>query len=335
MHLIRCVELVERVRRMFGCKRQSLTTAEREASIFHRKYRQVYQACKLLNDNGNEQIHRLPGRYMKHILNTPHDDVWWQQNAEYLTEPWFIWQYAEEHELVRIDIPAKPEPQYLIISPEKALFDESVLISAERDISRPEEGTLLAYGVSSEALDALMRSLHFKHIPGGYVRKVDERAAPLIDRAVQTADKLLSNGYRVCVQEKLLYQRITAGGFEPEHRYWICAAQTSEWLHLVYPYDVHLHQYLKKMGGRWTGKQMLLPISAADRLQDVIRLYGFRMTREARMLMDVWNRAMQQATVYRPRKQKNEPPEPEPIDRFRAMLNRPAEIPEDLLDRDV
>lgn len=327
--------LFERIKDMLGGRMRSRTAVERETSIFCRKYQQVCQACRQLDEGHDEQMRRLPGRYMSHILHTPHDEEWWQQNAEYLTEPWFIWQYATEYALVVPKAPAANEPQYLLISPEKAPAKEALFISAHRDAHRPDEGTLYVYGTSSEALDALMRSLRFKKIAGGYVRKVDECASPLVDRAVQTAVKLLDHGFSTCVQERYLHQRITAGAYEPEHRHWICAAQTPEWLRLMYPYDVHLHQHLKKMGGSWNGKQMLLPISATEKLQDVIRLYDFRMTQEAQRRMDVWNRAMQQATVYRPRRRQNEPPAPEPIDRFRAMLNRPVEIPEDLLDKDV
>ena len=78
---------------------------------------------------------------------------------------------------------------------------------------------------------------------------------------------------------------------------------------------------------------MLLPIACADCMPDIIRLYNFRMTGEAKRRLDLWEKARAEATVFRPRRGKNTAPAA-PVDRFREMLKAPPERLADLEDED-
>lgn len=86
------------------------------------------------------------------------------------------------------------------------------------------------------------------------------------------------------------------------------------------------------MGGRWTDRQMLLPVSVSERLKDIISLYDFRLTKEAGRRLELWDKARENATIYSPRRVHNEPPKPEVKDRFHQLLLQGVEVPADLLD---
>ena len=150
---------------------------------------------------------------------------------------------------------------------------------------------------------------------------------------MEYALELLGNGYGVAVEEKMLEKRILSGKFKPAHGYWIKETERPDYLRLIYPYDRQLHRYLCILGARWEKKQMLLPIACADCMPDIIRLYNFRMTGEAKRRLDLWEKARAEATVFRPRRGKNTAPAA-PVDRFREMLKAPPERLADLEDED-
>lgn len=321
--------------RFFQCLlpwRRNASDADRYLADFILRYHQIADACAVIEKNNAIDAQKTAKTYMNHICQSSYGIEWWSENSDYVCQAWFIWRYLCEHGLIRQSEAPQEMPAFQMITPEDCRHQEPLLLRLDRNAVRPEEGNLFIRCVSHDAMDGLMRRLRFGRIPDGYVRKVDECAAPIESRAVQTAIALLEAGYTVAVLEKRLHQMIIDEVYEPEHRHWIRATRNNEWLQMVYPYDVPLHRYLLQMGGRWTGKQMLLHITAADRLKDVIRLYGFRTTEEAGKRIAAWEEAARQATIYRKRKRKSEPDSPGTLDLFRELLNQPVVIPEDLID---
>ena len=163
---------------------------------------------------------------------------------------------------------------------------------------------------------------------GVYIRRVSEHAAPIEERAAEHAAALLDCGYAVCVQEGSLRERILNRCFTPEHRYWILPAAQADRLQLVYPRDVRLHQYVCRAGGRWTGKRMEISICHTDRVEEMMQIYGFRATREARARMDAWQEAIARTTIYHQRQARKNAQKPQ--DMFQAMLERPRNVIDDL-----
>ena len=296
---------------------------------FSLMYREVMHSCSILVTDGTEK--ELAQRYMKHVL-AHQNTQWWSECEEYAQQPWFIWQYACEHGLVipptTAEVPLKAFP----IIPEGDNAGVVFLVRIERNAMRPDQGLIHLQGAQDALTEEQVKQLRCKYIPGGYIRKVDECSAPILDRAVQMSLSLLQQGIGVCVQEKALYERILHEEYQPVHRHWISDTECPDWLRVIYPYDPTLHNYLIQMGGRWTGKKMLLPVTASERLKDIISLYDFRLTKEASRRLTLWEKARANATIYSPRRVRNEPPKPEVKDRFHQLLLQGAEVPADLID---
>ena len=293
------------------------------------RYQEILCACDLLETQRDGRA--LAQKYMQHVLE--HQRLqWWTENAADTAQPWFVWQYMCEHGLVTPPVEQKASLNVKPILPDGEAPQAILLLQIERDVKNPDQGFIHLHCAQNDLTEDQAKQLRCRYISGGYVRKVDECAAPIMDRAVQMCVMLLNQGFGVCVQEQALYERILCYEFEPEHLYWVRAAEAVEWLRLTYPYNVELHGYLLQMGGRWTGKQMLLPVTASDRLRDIIRLYNFRMTVEAQRRLALWEEACRRATIYKPRRLRNEPSQIGAVDLFRQMLEQKADVPADLID---
>lgn len=296
---------------------------------FSYRYQKILCACEILDPQKDGRD--LARKYMQHVME--HQRLqWWTENADYTTQPWFIWQYMRDHDLATPHVEQKASLKVKPILPDGQAPHAILFLQMEREAKNPDQGLIHLRCAQNDLTEEQAKQLRCRYILGGYVRKVDECAAPMMDRAVQMGVKLLCQGFGVCVQEQALYERILCSEYEPEHLHWVRAAEAVDWLRLTYPYNVELHGYLLQMGGRWTGKQMLLPVTASDRLRDIVRLYGFRMTVEAQRRLALWEEACRSATIYKPRRLRNEPPQIGAVDLFRQMLEQKADVPADLID---
>jgi len=302
---------------------------EQEYRRFCRIADQVEKSCALWLP---EAPGALAGRYMAHVIHHQKNASWWQEQGEYLDQPWFIRRYCLEYGLLPEEEPMPPQLSLRLIRPE-CECRQWVLLKAERNVTEPDQGVVLVRCSYDRELHGLLKQLHFCARERGYELRVNECSAPLADRAAEMGEKLLQAGYGVSVEEAVLEKRILSGRFAPAHGYWIMETEKPEYLRLIYPYNPRLHRYLCMMGAKWEKKQMLIPISCMDQMQDAIRLYDFRMTKEARRLAEAWEIARESATIYRPRRRRQDDGQ-RPADRFRDMLKREPGVMPDLEDRD-
>lgn len=303
--------------------------AAQARAVFARSLQGIRDSCLVL-EQAPRAADKLAGSYMTQVLACEHSAAWWRQNGDVCTQPWFIWSYCLEHGLAADSGEAQPvEAPFCILRPQGVQSSECALLTLSRMPRIPSEGTLRIESLADDGLQAFVRCLGFQQQSGGFVRKIGERAAPLFDRAVETALRILEVGYPVCVQERALEAAIRERRFQPEHQRWVLALPQPEKLRLSYPRDPLLHSYVCRAGGYWTGQRVEISISRADSLRELMHLYDFRCTREAARRLHAWDQAVQSATVYRPRSRKGEAA-PTQEDAFRQILQREILIPDDL-----
>lgn len=305
-------------------------------AAFAIRYRDIVNSCQELNSVVDLPPNQLARRYMSSVLSKQTDAAWWQENSVYLTETWFIYEYSCENELIRpMDRPTEVTVYLFPIKPEPIVHEGLVRISLERTVGAASCGNIfLEYSYADDVFRDLVRMMKFACKEERCVRAIDEMSGCICDRAVEVAVNLLQHGYQVCVEEPLLRDRILAEEYEPEHLYWISEGSELDKLELRYPKDKQLHEYVYKAGGRWNGKTVEISICNAHLLDDVIRLYGFRMTKDAKMRMDAWRETLEQATIYRARKRKDTQNEMQMVDRFKEMMDRKQQRIDDLYEND-
>lgn len=291
----------------------------------------VLEACALLEADSIMKAERLAAVYMRDVLANHDERDWWADNEEFLAQPWFIRKYGETKDWFRARNDAHCVSPY-IIRPDEKEADTCVQLNIKRNASAPEQGLISVVTPKSEALTELLRGMRYVLLRNGdFVRKIWEINGSIEERAVETGVILLEAGYAVQVAEHRLHDRILSGEYEAECPRWVYESQDPCVLYLRYPRDRSLHRYVCMAGGKWNGKHMEISINYTDRLEELARNYGFRFTLEARRRMDAWHVAMDQASIYRRRKQKNQQSET-PEDKFKALLTRTIEVPEDLRD---
>ena len=308
---------------LFARRRDGADPALRSArDAFLRRFEAVGEACALFA----EDAQALAAAYAAHVLRTQLDPVWWRENARFLTEAWFIRRYAVQNGLIEEDGAVPDEP--IVMKGEREIGQAQIFV--ERSVRRCSEGRIL---ICCAPVTDVLQPLGYAARDGRYARRVDECAGGIMQRAAEAGERLLAEGYTLTLPDETLRDMIASGDFEPERRYWVRAADRADRLRLTYPHDPTLHRYVCMAGGRWNGRYVEMPISRADRLDDLIRLYGFSVSEEAERRIAAWKRALETAQVYRPRKRpQSELPRPE--DMFRRMLARETEVPRDLMDDD-
>ncbi|MDO5765784.1 MAG: hypothetical protein Q4P84_08815 [Elusimicrobiales bacterium] len=309
--------------------------AAQSRAAFARRYQEVCAACLLLEPGSQIPASKLAADYMTGVLNGEPSAEWWRTNEIYCAQPWFIWEYCLSRGLVSPPEPAAPENPYHVIHPPSQDHGGVALIRLSRDALLPGEGILCVEANSADdGLAALLRAQGLRPMGERFLRKIGERAAPLFDRAVQVACALLEGGYAVGVTEPALKSAILSGQYAPEHLYWVLPLSQPERLRLVYPHNPRLHDYICQAGGRWNGQYTEISIVHADRLEDLMRVYDFRATKEARRRLDAWQEAVRQASIYRSRHRADHKRELTREDLFRRILLRPAAVIEDLRETD-
>ncbi len=266
--------------------------------------------------------------YMSHVLSNQSEAAWWQENAPSLTKPWFIWRYGAEHGLLEAEETPRKAP--IILQPEGRERIGHAEIFIERAVRHSDQGRIL---ICCAPETDVLRPLGYAEREGRYARRVDECAGGIMSRAAEAGEALLAAGYTLTLEEDAVRRLILSGDYEKEKRYWIRETERSDVLRLTYPRDSALHRYICMAGGRWNGKYVEMPIIYADRLEDLIRLYGFSMTEEAARRIETWHQALSTATVYRPRVRRRDD-QPNPRDMFKQMLARDIVVPDDLKDED-
>lgn len=303
---------------------------------FSGRWREIFSACEVLATLAQESPRQIAQRYMTRVLEREEDNAWWQENAPYLNQPWFIWQYSCAQGLATALPPAAEPPPLLLIRPKGTTRrDACVHLRLSRENADSNRGWLFVSGPEKEK--SFQDRMHAQGLwprNGHYVRRIGETAAPLIDRGVELAVLLLEEGYTVSVEEPVLEARILRRQFAPERRYWVLAPPQRDKLRLSYPRDQRLHQYVCKAGAIWNGRYMEISICHADRVEELMRLYGFDASAAAKRRLEIWHKAVDQATLYRERKKKNEPPGATPADMFKKMLTQKIDVIEDLLETD-
>lgn len=305
---------------------------QRNLAAFSLKYRQVEQACKMLEEISKQSAPRLAADYMTHVLHHT-DPAWWQENGVYCTESWFIWEYCLRQGLVSApEESPSPWEKEMVIRPENGKVHTCMRMLLRRDAQESRQGVLLLKPFGEPLPAELLRGCGFRVEEGYMVRRIGERSEPIMDRAAECACMLLENGCAVSVREPALRQQILERRFGEEYRYWVLADKAPDRLYLMYPYNEALSRYLYLAGGQWNGKYMVLSVTNADKVEEVINLYGFRVSRAAQRRIRAWNMAIEQADVYRKRKGKKRKTTETREDMFQRLLKREIEIPEDLRD---
>lgn len=309
--------------------KQAEADVRKTRARFNLRFQEVERACREIDGATPKG---LAARYMSGVMRAGYGPEWWRENGPFLTEAWFIYEYACENGLMERLQTENSALEMYVLSPESVRHDGHVILRLERTPGQPVQGELsVTCAQADRDYFRFVRRLGFQRGELGCVRHIGETEAPIADRAAEVGASLLKEGYSVCVTEPALQQLILDEDYVPEHRHWIMEGQRLDTIELRYPWDRQLHAYVCRAGGRWNGKTVEMSICDSHKLDDLIRLYGFRITDGAQKRMDAWREALKRATVYRSRKHR-EQDAGTPVDQFELLMRRQVSVIDDLYD---
>ncbi len=109
------------------------------------------------------------------------------------------------------------------------------------------------------------------------------------DRLAEITHALVGAGFAVRLDDAEACVRAQSGAFQPEQRRWVSAVTTGEyagWLALRWaPGDDLYGVALRLRGARWRQGRLVVPIGAADEVEEFAATYEFQFTPAARALI--------------------------------------------------
>lgn len=299
----------------------------------HVRIRENCDVLALLTD-------RMTGReltewYLDHVGRRQRRAVWWIAHRNDLSSAWFMEEYISRYLNQNTAQPAPVSEnacmRECLLTPEQPAHPGAVELISEPDDDNPACGLCMARYEKNSAFGLIMSELRMTWDPQRrmYVRRISGPDAPLPDRCAEIGSRLLMAGFRIYVPDEAVMIAICTGRFSWGYDRWILPGCSPTMLDLVFPKDQALYRRACSLGAHWNGKSIEINLLHAEELLDFARLYEFRISSEARKMIDSWLENRLQGVVVRPN-----PPTlhcvcEDPVQRI-LLNNEP--VPEDLID---
>ncbi len=173
---------------------------------------------------------------------------------------------------------------------------------------------------------------------GKWVRKLSGTNGTPQDRAVEAGHRLLAAGFPIRIYDEELRTRAVAGDYKPECTNWVMARMKGEyegWFAINWDRKDDYYNAARRLpGARWSSPSMVIPSENFADVLDFAERYGFKFTKEARVVVETARIAKENALVAKVELPKGHGKvvadgKPPVLD-----VPKEVEIDESLLDRD-
>lgn len=302
-------------------KRKTPDPSRRSSASLITHYREALSACKEIETHTEKTKTYLAGMYMKYIVSE--SDEWKKENEAFLFEPFFVYDYLAEKGVI-----GRKETEPMILHPDGERETGMSEIKIISSIENPDTGRIEVRPVFGDSPAKALWGMGFEKDDEKYVCVISDREAPLMDRAAEAGAMLIDRNIGVCVFNAELFEKIYARDYASVNRYRVFAPEDDREIAFAYPWNPALHRSLFRSGAKWNGRYVSMPLAGAEKIQDLILMYGFYIEPRAAKRMEDWLNAEKYARTM-PKNREILKEEEELVSRF---LSRPIEIIEDLKD---
>lgn len=259
---------------------------------------------------------------------------------------WWIERKAWPGPALVADIADKiPTKEELLTQQIEAVFEESVQESTT--LIPPEElSSSLAVGISiygqvvqacfpdrQEKFRELVKSLGYVWDPRRlcWQRDITAFSGPVDDRAVELGHRLLQTGFKVCLQDGVLRERVVSADYQPERKRWVMKRNEGKytgWFAIHWTAGDYYEKARMLPGSRWDKPFVCVPAQAFEAVQDFAQLYGFSISDGAGKIIEAASVAYKAQRLGAVAEQKDA----DKPDGLKAILEAPVEVPDALLD---
>jgi len=186
----------------------------------------------------------------------------------------------------------------------------------------------------NEDFRQIVKSLGFTW-NGTWSRRLSETTGSFTDRAAELGNKLLQEGFRICIYDENIQQKAINADFEPECKRWIYRRRDTDKLALNWsreePNSDTIYENSRKiLTSKWDSPSVVVDISHYEEVQDFAEMYNFKFTKSAMELIKDYENKLASINEVVPA----EPVKIEEEDKLEKILNSSREVLGDLIDED-
>lgn len=164
-----------------------------------------------------------------------------------------------------------------------------------------------------------------------YVREITEFSGPVVDRAVELANILLTKGFSVRIYDEGIRERAVKADFEPECKKWVtlrASGKYAGWFSIFWPKGhQEIYDAARKIhGSRWDGGKVVVPIDWYKDVEDFADIMGFKISEKAQQAIKSYVLALPTSVIPKM------PQAQDQVNKLKEILSHPATVIEDLKD---
>lgn len=183
----------------------------------------------------------------------------------------------------------------------------------------------------NETFRTVVKSLNYKW-NGIWEREITETNGPIENRAAELGNKLLNNGFPICILDEKIKEKAINADYENECTKWIYRRKdTDKFAINWYGYNDDLYSKARKLpGAKWDNSSILVDVSHYKEVEEFAELLGFKFTQKAIQLKEEYLEKLSKAEIVSP----NDWIEEVEKDGLEDILNSSREILDDLKEDD-
>lgn len=231
--------------------------------------------------------------------------------------------------------------EYMSVSPEEREEAEKIEMDAKAEATvipkdRTHDG--VAYVIvtdksvtveypKDETFRTLVKNLGYGWDGACWYKEITVTTGPSQERAAELGNKLLTNGFAMCIMDEEIRKRAVEADYEPEYRRWVLVRKDCPGLFLLKwerGNDRIYRDSRKIRGSKYDRPYVTVPFTEYNSVLDFANEYGFKFTDGAQFVVN-----NMQGKVVEPAKEKETVYDEHPAS---EILNSSREVLEDLKD---
>ncbi len=213
---------------------------------------------------------------------------------------------------------------------ESTVYPENKVTNAVVEIKVLDD-TIKVYFEKNNDFIKIVKDLGYKW-NGVWKREINYTNGTVEDRAAELGNKLLNEGFPICILDEEIRRKAIEGDYEEECTRWIYIRKEGKykgWLVIKWQgYNNRLYNVARKLPGSKWDSGVVVRIEHIDEVQEFAELYGFRFSKGAIKAIERYKESLKLAEVVTPVEVK----ENEKKDGLKEILSSDTCILPDLFD---
>lgn len=157
-----------------------------------------------------------------------------------------------------------------------------------------DDNTVKACYEKDDDFRSIVKSLRFSWEGGCWQRKINESTGTASDRTAELGNKLLNNGFAICILDEETRNKAVNADYELECDRWIYRRKDTSILSINWVgYNDSLYTKASKLpGAKWNRPSVLVDVSHYKDVEEFAELMGFKLSKAAKNLIESYKKEL-------------------------------------------